>query len=346
MTNSDFCGKIDKRNRLDMESLDFVVKFILTILLYCNPIQTMIKSFCYIFAILLSLNFALMIQAQDFEGQFEDNALEAKDSSEPDASRPKIFSATKCLGRSRTGYAQKRYLMIEYPWEIIQNATLEIRIIGPEAEKQPQFSNPLYFMSIYGKLEQIDKDIFNKKTGDPRYRNNIEYPRLLFHTYELPEPESVVLATIKPVAGARADFFHVVLANPDTNELETTLVFHDLTQWAVDKGRLALELRGKSIFDAEGKKIKEIEFEKPCKIKIWLLHDDYIVWEETFQWPGTEKDKPKKSAEKNAAAQFDNDEDPRQTAKKMEKSANNQDNAAPKDEADNDMNVDDFGDDF
>lgn len=328
------------------------VKFILTILYY-NPILTMNKSFCYIFAILLSLSFAFTVQAQDFAGGYEEDAEEANDSKEFDASRPKLFSAVKCLGKSQNGYAVNRYLMIDYPWSVIQNATLEVRIIGPEAEKQPQFSNPVYFMSIYGKLEQIDKDIFNKKLGNPRFSNNIEYSQALFHEYGLPEPKSLTLATIKPVSGARADFFHLRLENPDTNEMETTLIFHDLTQWAVDKGRLALELRGKSITDAEGKKITEIEFEKPCKIKIWLLHDDYIVWEETFQWPGTEADNPKKSARKKAAEQFDDDEDPRQTAKKMEKAENKQDKDAQEDNSfedggadGGDANFDGFGDDF
>ena len=336
-----------------MGKLDLGVKFILTIL-YCNQILTMKKSFFYIFAILLSLSFAYLSQAQDVAGMYEDGAEEANGFTTPDASRPKLFSATKCLGKSKNGYAVKRYLMIEYPWTEIQNATLEIRIIGPEAEKQPQFCNPVFFKSIYGKLDQIDKDVFNKKTGNPRYRNNIEYPLLLFHTYGLPEPESVELATIKPVSGASADFFHFAFVNPDTKELETTLIFHDLSQWAVDNGRLALELRGKSISDAEGKKIKEIEFEKPCKIKIWLLHDDYVVWEETFQWPGTEMDKPKKSGGKKASAQFDDDEDPRQEAKKMEDINKNQDkNAAdddaddvPEDDAGDDSGFDGFGDDF
>ena len=356
MTKSNFCGKIDKRNRLVIAKLDLGVKFILTILLY-NPFQTMKKSFCYIFAILWSLSLALTVQAQDFLGEYEEDAEETNNSAAPDVSRPKLFSAVKCLGKSQNGYAVKRYLMIDYPWSVIQNATLEIRIIGPEAEKQPQFCNPVYFMSIYGKLEQIDKDIFNKKLRNPRYSNNIEYPLLLFHEYGLPEPESLTLATIKPVSGARADFFHLRLVNPDTKEMETTLIFHDLTQWAVDSGRLVLELQGKSISDAEGKKITEIEFEKPCKIKIWLLHDDYIVWEETFQWPGTESDKPKKSAGKKAAAQFDDDdEDPRQAAKKMEtkdkQDKNDQEDASEdnpfEDGGDDggDTNFDGFGDDF
>ena len=332
-----------------MGKLDLGVKFIMTILYY-NPILTMKKSFFYIFAIFLSLSFAYLVQAQDVAGAYEYSAEEESGNAAPDASRPKLFSATKCLGKTKNGYAVKRYLMIEYPWTVIQNATLEIRIIGPEAEKQPQFCNPVYFMSIYGKLDQIDKDIFNKKTGNPRYRNNIEYPLLLFHTYGLPEPESVELATIKPVSGASADFFHFVFVNPDTKELEKTLIFHDLSQWAVDDGRLALELRGKAISDTEGKKVKEIEFEKPCKIKIWLLHDDYVVWEETFQWQGTELDKPKKSGGKKAAAQFDDDEDPRQEAKKMENIDKNQDkNAADdvsEDDEDDDAGFDGFGDDF
>ena len=365
MTKFDFCGKIDKRKRLVIEKLDLGVKFILTILLY-NPIQTMKKSFCYIFAILWSLSLASAVQAQDFAAEYEEDVAGVNDVKAPDASRPKLFSAVKCLGKSKNGYAVKRYLMIDYPWSVIQNATLEVRIIGPEAEKQPQFCNPVYFMSIFGKLEQIDKDIFNKKLRNPRFTNNIEYAQAIFHEYGLPEPESLTLATIKPVSGARADFFHIRLVNPDTKELETTLIFHDLPQWAVDKGRLALELQGKSITDAEGKNIKEIEFEKPCKIKIWLLHDDYIVWEETFQWPGTEADKPKKSAGKKAVEKFnDDDEDPRQAAKKMENKENKQDKNEQEEAQEDDlednpfedggadggdnggeMNFDGFGDDF
>lgn len=307
------------------------------------------KSFCYIFAILWSLSFALFVQAQDIDPWSDEEAavdVENNDSESPDLSRPKIFSAVKCYGKSKNGYVVKRYLMIEYPWSKIQNATLEVRIIGPEAEKQPQFCNPAYFKSIYGKLERIDKGIFSKKTGNQRFANNIEYSRSLFHEYGLPEPEILELATITPPAGARADYFYLSLVNQDTNELETTLIFHDLTQWAVDGERLALELCGKPIYDADGKTIKEIEFKNPCKIKIWLLHDDCVVWQETFQWPGTEKDKPKKSNAERPSIDIDDDEDPRQSAKKMEDAVKEQKNDVQPDEADDDSGFDSFGDDF
>ena len=307
------------------------------------------KTFCYIYSLLLGMSFVFLAQGQDFDGWKEEEAVESDVQEEMDFSRPKMFSATKCLGKTKKGYALKRYLMIEYPWTKIQNASLEIRIVGPEAEKQPQFCKPVYFKSIFGKLERIDKDIFNKKIGNPRYRNNIEYSIDLFHEYGLPEPKSFELETIKPVAGVRADFFHMVFKNPDTGELETTLVFHDLSQWAVDNERLALVLIGKAITDAEGKTIKEFEFESPCKIKIWLLHDDYVVWEETFQWPGTKKDSSKKSVSKKTAPKgADDDEDPRQAAKKMEKEVKEetQENEDQAEDAEGDANFEEFGDDF
>ena len=239
------------------------------------------KSLCYIFAILWSLSFALFVQAQDIDPWSDEEAatdVENNGFDAPDLSRPKIFSTVKCYGKSKNGYAVKRYLMIEYPWSKIQNATLEIRIVGPQAEKQPQFCNPAYFKSIYGKLERLDKDIFCKKTMNQRYADNIVYPRSLFHEYGLPEPEILELATVTPPAGARADYFYLSLVNKYTNELEKTLIFHDLTQWAVDGERLALELHGKPIYESDGKTIKEIELEKPCKLRIWLLRDDVVVW--------------------------------------------------------------------
>lgn len=304
------------------------------------------KTFCYIFILLCGLSLNLAAQEQNVDDWNDEETEESDVLDEPDVSRPKLFSDVKCLGKTKKGYVSKRYLMIEYPWSKIGNATLEVRIIGPEAEKQSQFCKPVYFMSIYGKLERIDKDILNKKTGNPRFSNDIEYERALFHEYGLPEPESLELETIKPVAGARADFFHMVLKNPETNELETTLVFHDLTQWAIDGDRLALELRGKGITDAEGKKIKEIEFEKPCKIKVWLLRDDYVVWEQTFQWPGTRKEAASKSSGKKNVAKFDDDdEDPRQTAKKMEKSDKNQ-NVEEENQENDDADFEGFGEDF
>ena len=307
------------------------------------------KTFCYIYSLLLAMSFVFLAQGQDFDGWNDEEAVESENQDEPSVSRPKMFSATKCLGKTKNGYALKRYLMIEYPWSKIQNATLEVRIIGPEAEKQPQFCKPVYFKSIFEKLERIDKDIFNKKIGNPSFRDDIEYSIDLFHEYGLPEPKSFELQTIKPVAGARADFFHMIFKNPDTSELETTLVFHDLSQWAVDSERLALVLTGKPITDAEGKNVKELEFENPCKIKIWLLHDDYVVWEETFQWPGTNKDSPKKSVRKKTAVKdADDDEDPRQAAKKMENKAKEetQENEDQADNADDDANFEEFGDDF
>lgn len=306
------------------------------------------KNICCIFAILFGLSFFVSAQGQDLNGWNDEETVEANAPDELDVSRPKLFSAAKCLDRSKKGYAFRQYLMIEYPWSKIQNATLEVRIIGPEAEKQPQFCKPVYFKTVYGQLEQIDKDITNKKIGNPRFRNNIEYTQALFHEFGLPEPESCELATIMPVAGARADYFHIVLKNPDTNELETTLVFHDLSQWAADPERLALQLCGKPIRDAEGKRVKEIEFENPCKIKIWLLHDDFVVWEETFQWPGTKKKTSDKSTKQKAAQKFndDDDEDPRLAAKKMEKAEKTQKNEEQADDAGDDADFDGFGDDF
>lgn len=301
-----------------------------------------------IFTILLCLPVAFTAHAQEFAGESEDVAIESNDSTEQDVSRPKLYTAQKCLGKGKKGSASKQYLMIEYPWSKISNATLEIRIIGPEAEKQPQFCKPVYFKAIYGKLEKIDQDIFNKKIGNQRFANDIEYSKSLFHEYGLPEPESIFLSTIKPPAGARADYFYMVLLNPDINELETTLVFHDLEQWAVDSGRLAIELRGKKVSDnMNDKSEKYVEFEKPCSIKIWLLSDDVVVWEETFKWPGIKKDISKKASNKKAVSEFDDDEDPRQSAKKMEEADNAQkENDQQTDEAEEDMNFDGFGDDF
>lgn len=309
------------------------------------------KTFCFIFALLCGLSVVFSAQAQNI-GDWNDEEVEEADDAnvldQPDVSRPKMFSALKHLGRSKSGNSGKRYLMIEYPWSKIGNASLEVRIIGPEAEKQSQFCKPVYFMSKYGKLKEIDKDIVNKRFVKPHFRNDIEYLRDLFHEYGLPEPESLELLTVKPVAGARADYFYMVLKNPETSEYETTLIFHDLNQWAVDSERLAIELRGKAITDAEGKKIKEIEFDKPCKIMVWLLRDDYVVWAEKFQWPGVENDKPKKSASKGSVPKFDDDddEDPRQTAKKMEKADKNKNDADEPENAGDDADFDSFGDDF
>lgn len=283
--------------------------------------------------------------AQDFAGENEENAIESNNSREQDFSRPKLFSAEKCLGKGKKGATFKQYLMIEYPWTKITNATLEIRIIGLEAEKQPQFCKPVYFKSIYGKLEKIDQDIFNKKIGNQRFANDIEYSKSLFHEYGLPEPESIFLSTIKPPAGARADYFYMVLLNPDTNELETTLVFHDLEQWAVDSGHLALELRGKKVSDnVNDKSNKYVEFERPCSIKIWLLSDDVVVWEETFKWPGVKNNTSAKASGKKTASEFDDDEDPRQSAKKMEEANKAQNEQQPEESEDDDFEG--FGDEF
>ncbi len=305
------------------------------------------KTFCYIFVLLCGLCFAFAAQGQNADDWNDEETVETDVPKEMDFSRPKMFSAPKYFGKSKKEYARTQYLMIEYPWTKIQNATLEVRIIGPEAEKQPQFCKPVYLMNVYGTLEKIDKDILNKKLGTPSTRDNIEYSIALFHEYSLPEPESLELATIKPVAGARADYFHMVYKNPDTNELETTLIFHDISQWAVDSERLALVLCGKAIKDAEGKNIKEIEFEKPCKIKLWLLRDDYVVWEETFQWPGTKKETSQKPSAKKAAPKFDDDdEDPRQAAKKMENIDKSQKNEDQPEDAGDDADFEGFGDDF
>ncbi|MBR0238065.1 MAG: hypothetical protein IJQ39_08245 [Thermoguttaceae bacterium] len=305
------------------------------------------KHICFIFAILLSSSFALTTPAQDFVGENEDNAVESGASIEPDVSRPKIFSAEKCLGKGKKGATFKQYLMIEYPWSKITNATLEVRIIGPEAEKQPQFCRPVFFKAIYGKLERIDQDISNKKIGNQRFANDIEYPKSLFHEYGLPEPESIFLSTIKPPAGARADYFYMVLINPDINERETTLVFHDLEQWAVDSGRLAIELHGKKVSDnMNDKSDKYVEFEKPCTIKIWLLSDDVVVWEETFKWSGVKNNTSAKASDKKTASEFDDDEDPRQSAKKMEEANKAQKKNEQQPEETEDEDFEGFGDEF
>lgn len=304
------------------------------------------KYFCFIFTILISSSFAITTLAQDFAGENEDTAIESSDSREQDVSRPKIFSVEKCLGKGKKGAAFKQYLMIEYPWSKITNATLEVRIVGPEAEKQPQFCKPVYFKTIYGKLDRIDQDIFNKKIGNQLFANDIEYSKSLFHEYGLPEPESIYLSTVKPPAGARADYFYMVLLNPDINELETTLIFHDLEQWAVDSGRLAIELRGKIVSDnMNNKSDKYVEFERPCSIKIWLLSDDVVVWEETFKWPGVKKNTSQKASGKKMGSEFDDDEDPRQTAKKMEE-ANKAQKKNEQPEESEDEDFEGFGDEF
>lgn len=299
------------------------------------------KLIFFIFTILLSSSFALTTLAQDLAGEFEEDAVESIDSMEQIVSRPKIFTVEKCLGRNKKGTAIKKYLMIQYPWSKISNATLEVRIIGPEAAKQPQFCNPVFFKKIYGKLERIDKDIFNKKIGNRRYANDIKYSNDLFHEHGLPEPENIYLGTVKPPAGARADYFYMVLRNPETYELETTLIFHDLEQWAVDSERLAIELKGEPIIKiTKDESEKYMEFDKPCSIKLWLLSDGFVVWEETYQWQGAKYHISQKASGKKAISEFDDDEDPQDSARKMEEA----NNAQP--QQDDDEEATDFEDDF
>lgn len=216
--------------------------------------------------------------------------------------RPIVFSATKCLGKNPNGYGVKRYLFVQYPWSKIQNSSIEIRIAGKKAKETPQFCKPMYFMTQYAPIELIHEALIGKNMHDSRFVNNVEFPKSIFTELRMPEPE-LVLANIKNLSGEQGVFFHSRLANPETKELETTLIFPKLSQWAVDNDRLVLDLRGKLLEFDKGKR----EFEQPCELKIWFLKDDFVVWEQTIQWPGTEKDNPtdKKGTKKGSQEEKD-----------------------------------------
>ncbi len=231
-----------------------------------------------------------------------------------DLKQPVIFSDTKCIGRNKSGYGVKRYLCIQYPWNTIRNASLEIRILDPEAIKKPEFCKPMCFMTVYGSIPQISQYIYRKKIGQVDSVNDKEFPKELFHELDLPEPE-LILSTIDNLTGTRGSFFHSKLINPETKALETTLIFPNLKEWEIDNDRLVLELRGKLL---EFDKTKR-EFSQPCDLRIWLLKDDYIVWQQDYKWPGNPEPEPAKKQANSKSESKEEDESPAEQAEAAEK---------------------------
>jgi hypothetical protein len=80
------------------------------------------------------------------------------------------------------------------------------------------------------------------------------------------------------VTGKRNSFDRSSVVTHCISKLEgprggTRLIFWPIQEWAVDRRTLWLELPKK-------------DFSKPCRLRVWFLREDDIVWSETIAWPG------------------------------------------------------------
>lgn len=244
------------------------------------------------------LNVVGVAAAQDFDGgepaesaiMYVDPAVPAKDNrplfdvrksqltGNPeirpfDPKRPRILSALKYTSRQGTGYADARYLLIEYPWTKIQGASIEIRILDEKVKSRPTWCVPVYFNEIYRKNQPINDLIFMKRLPDTQAAFGSKYFNEDYMKSELLPKSELTIWSFNTMLNRKGIVAYMQRNNENTQLRETTLIYPELSDWCATPHTLCLELLGEP-------------FDEDCDIRVWLIKSNAILWEEDFVWPG------------------------------------------------------------
>jgi len=164
-------------------------------------------------------------------------------------------------------------LVVHYPWHRHQHPSIEMRLLEPK-DREPSAWKPIFFVANYLKEDAIRAIRHCLDHGEdlPAKATFTHYAAGQKVQFEVTgqrnalERASVVIHGLSELEGPRSG---------------NRLVFCPLEPWALDRHTLWLELPTK---DAS----------KPCRIRVWFLRHDDIVWEETLAWPGYPQASPPK----------------------------------------------------
>jgi hypothetical protein len=155
-------------------------------------------------------------------------------------------------------------LVIRYPWHRHVGASVEVRFLYDD-EVEERLIYPLYFADRYMK-DNVTVALYRAQDGAEDVPTIASFSRA--------EIQFAVFGDRNSLGNASA----AVACTTETVSLAASrrtprAVFPVLEPWALDRRTLYLDLRPEY-------------FPNPCKIRIWLMRGEDIVWTETANWPG------------------------------------------------------------
>jgi hypothetical protein len=156
-------------------------------------------------------------------------------------------------------------LVVNYPWHEHQRPSIEMRLLD-DSQRDASVWKPIFFVGTYlsdqaitaiYRCQNLGANLpatatFSKSTNEQTVDFEVTGQRNSM------ERSSVTIHCVSKLEGPRSG---------------TRLIFWPLEDWAIDEHTLWLELPKK-------------DFSKPCRLRVWFLRHDDIVWAETLSWPG------------------------------------------------------------
>jgi hypothetical protein len=155
-------------------------------------------------------------------------------------------------------------LVVDYPWRRHAEPSIEVRSLN-EDEVGKRLIYPLYFRNrimrdtVTVALYRAQDAAEDRPTTTQFTRDGIEFQ--VFADYNS-------LGNVSTSVAGRTETVSL-----DKSQRSARAAFPVLDQWALNERALYLE-------------VPISHFPKPCKIRVWLLRDENIIWAEDVDWPG------------------------------------------------------------
>lgn len=191
-------------------------------------------------------------------------------------------------------------LVISYPWQVHDKASIEVGTLPPDASLIPQL-RPLQFQAqilkgpVSRAVLEVEDGSFTAPTSTSFTADDIQF-EVIGQRNSLGAPSAVVAWQVRlerPVdraeellaklkAEQESQEAQALVQKPTISEaaraardegLTNRAAFYPLRPWSLDRRTLYLDL-------------PEAYFAQPSKLRVWFMRGRDVVWTETVDWPG------------------------------------------------------------
>ncbi len=191
-------------------------------------------------------------------------------------------------------------LVISYPWQVHEKASIEVGTLPPDASLIPQL-RPLQFQaqilkgSVSRAVLEVENGSFTAPTSMSFTADDIQF-EVIGQRNSLGAPSAVVVwqARLQRPVDRAEELLAKLQAEQEAQEAQTSAqkstiseaaraardegltnraAFYPLRPWSLDRRTLYLDL-------------PETYFAQPSKLRVWFMRSRDVVWTETVDWPG------------------------------------------------------------
>ncbi|MDO4569022.1 MAG: hypothetical protein Q4D38_01395 [Planctomycetia bacterium] len=181
-------------------------------------------------------------------------------------------------------------LRLEYPCEIHQKTSLEVRILHNETKENLSQTKPLYFEHDWLKLYDARGIQVQDELAHCFLSDDSDYVSRRMELFD-PDAELTFLGWRNRFE-KRESIVRVVMENPRIDKEETTLVYPDASRCCVG---VPPSKEAPSNAVAYGYELIGTDFDAPCDLVVWLLRGKGVLVQEVVRWPGRKVAAPSKT---------------------------------------------------